>query len=129
MRGCHLVEGERVGDSATRDSQRVCARFRVSDRFSVSQVAPDHLPTLCTKYARDGLGNSAHPIGPHRQNRPPPLTRLVHIDRIGPLPSPDWSRNCGSRQSSAHPIGPHRQNRPPPLTRLVVHLWLASKLY
>eukprot|EP00976_Prorocentrum_cordatum_P034399 699586-Prorocentrum_minimum.AAC.1 len=34
---------------------------------------------------------SPHMIGPRRQNIPPPLARLVHVDRIFPLPSRGWS--------------------------------------
>eukprot|EP00976_Prorocentrum_cordatum_P073985 1181342-Prorocentrum_minimum.AAC.5 len=63
-------------------------------------------------------GSFKRPQGPHRQNMPHPLTRLVHIDRICPLPSPNWSTST-EYAPSPHPIGPHRQNMPPPLTRLV----------
>eukprot|EP00976_Prorocentrum_cordatum_P108230 1194804-Prorocentrum_minimum.AAC.2 len=40
---------------------------------------------------------------------PPPLAGLVHVDRICPLPSPDWSTSTEYAPSPRR-IGPHRQN-------------------
>eukprot|EP00976_Prorocentrum_cordatum_P101774 1192783-Prorocentrum_minimum.AAC.3 len=64
--------------------------------------------------SRSEYAPSPHPIGPHRPNMHPPLTRLVHIDRICTLPSHDWSTST-EYAPSPHPIDPPRPNMPPPL--------------
>eukprot|EP00976_Prorocentrum_cordatum_P112148 1195486-Prorocentrum_minimum.AAC.2 len=49
---------------------------------------------------------------------PAPLTQLVRVARICPLPSPDWSA-LREYARSPHPTGPRCENMPAPLTRLV----------